>query len=120
MIRTRQIINKRDLFRLLSIESISKVEISRRNNKTLKNPELCSVHIFNQCSSSDLNTIIGHCRENMLHFEEGADKTMISSVISMQSHNFLKQSQIVALVEIQKRTKMNFGISKKIRKICGL
>jgi len=118
MVRTRKIIGKDDLFKYVLDPTISKVELTRGHNKTIKNSKVCSVYIFwNTENRGEIHTILGLCKTATL--ETLPNKKALQYVLGVGSNKneYLSAGTIEKLLAIQEEFHYNFSISNSIKQL---
>ena len=116
MIRITKIIDRKKIFDYLSYPIVCKVELNNRENN-LKNPNVCKIYLYldTQVKNSNierLQTIFGSCYKFSKELSNEHNKTYLSSICSQKELNWLSETQINRLVEIEKEENINLSIPK--------
>jgi len=124
MIRVRHLIGKQDLLSWIDREDIVKVQLVSKNNRELKNNEICEIYVFYKIENSiiGINTILGACQATINDdtkdkFLTDSDHAFLNGIQSSKAVGFLSKSKVEKLLNIEKKYKINLSISKEIKDI---
>ena len=112
MIRITKLIGKDDLFNVMLMDTVTKVELLNSENKTLTNPNVCRVNLYLRININDLPTIIGNCKSSInTHpkWKKG-NKGFVTGFCSSLNDNFIKWSNIKKLRIIGEEESISFSI----------
>lgn len=125
MIRESRIIQKDEIFHLLKQSNITKLEIIRHSNKTLKDKNAISIEII--YNDLDSRPILGRIQamlemDKELPFFDLKHREYLYSLLSMHSQKFCKTmscSDIQVLMGFEKRYRhpIDFNIPKKLKRL---
>lgn len=107
MIRTTLILDKRGLFEIFELESISKIEIKKSKNN-FRNPNLCKIYIYHRIDNHQFNTFLGNIKSYIKLLEKtgSPDKRFITGIYSSLKDGFIRQTNLIKIQEIIKRNNL--------------
>jgi len=116
MIRITKIIDRKNIFDYLGNPKVCKVELNNRENN-LKNPNVCKIYLYldTQVKNSNierLHPIFGSCLKFSSKMSNEKNKTFLSAIYPQRSLNWLSETQINRLVEIEKEENIKLSIPK--------
>lgn len=110
---------KEDLFKVMLMDSVAKVELLHSENKTLTNPNVCRVNIYLRININDICTLVGECKaakQRHTKWNKG-NEPFVSGFGSVIKDGFMKWSKVQKLRTIGEEEGIDFAIPKHYDKL---
>lgn len=120
MIKINKLIRREDLFSYLGDSNVSRVELNRCRNRSLKDDSVCWVSIFISLPKSyHLNALAGSLTDaikNCTEWRKG-NKCFVGGIRSIKQTGFINYSDLIRLKQIESEEGVNFGIPNEMLEI---
>lgn len=106
MIRKTYLVKRSEIFDWLEKPKVVKIDIVRSDNKTLRDGNICRIHVYYKIIWGDLYSLFGMC-----YTEHKKHKIpYLSGVVGMKRYGYITSTMIKKLKIISEKQKINLGI----------
>lgn len=114
MLRKTFFVEKSKVLDIIQRNDVVKVEISKSDNKGLKNPKICKVMVYFQTDFLALCNFIGHCKFVKEKYPKQANIGLLTGIATSKGNGFIRESIVLKLKSFEDKSGINLNIPKEL------
>lgn len=114
MLRKTFFVEKSRVLDIIKRDDVVKVEITKSDNKGLRNPNICKVMVYFQTDFLALCNFIGHCKTVKENHPKVANIGLLTGIATSKGNGFIRESTVMKLKSFQDRTGICLNIPKEL------